>query len=189
MHSKSLPCTVSSQLHSNTMKWALLSSPWFYKRENGGIERLGNLSKGTSLIMTDPGFKASLASGSTLWPTAMCRVHTHRKGTRYRRTMSSRLEGPPAAEEYPLFIALYPSWEIKGTQLSHKPLRHMKSWYELRKLAVWTARISSQSSPIQPTPEEELFAILNSQHQVQTIPWTLPNAVIEWPKHTTAPHC
>ena len=28
--------------------------------------------------MTDPGFKASLASGSTLWPTAMCRVHTHR---------------------------------------------------------------------------------------------------------------
>ena len=117
------------------------------------------------------------------------RVHTHRKGTRYRRTMSSRLEGPPAAEEYPLFIALYPSWEIKGTQLSHKPLRHMKSWYELRKLAVWTARISSQSSPIQPTPEEELFAILNSQHQVQTIPRTLPNAVIEWPKHTTAPHC
>ena len=70
----------------------------------------------------------------------------------------------PAAEEYPLFITLYPSWELKGTEVSHEPLRHMKSWHELRKLDVWSARISSQSSPIQPVPEEELFAILTSQH-------------------------
>lgn len=91
-------------------------------------------------------------------------AHTHGKVTRFRRTMSSRLEGPPAAEEYPLFITLYPSWELKGTEVSHEPLRHMKSWHELRKLDVWSARISSQFSPIQPVPEEELFALLTSQH-------------------------